>query len=508
MLSALLFVAVCLLFALALRRWIGLFAVARIPASLLAGVIGLAYFQILDWGVTESPIADGQGYALSDWLSESAADWTQTMRSWPGVLIAFVFAGLLLTKSDRGQALAASGMEGGTGATERFRRVGREALMVWIIVIGQSTVGLWITWLLIQPTNIDPGGTSLPNSMGMLIETGFAGGHGTAAAMGTVFAHPSIGFPAGLDLGLLMATAGLAWGLVSGMLWINLAIWRGWYQPAKSLESGTLETAERSEGGESLGKARVEGNVVDPLLLQALWLLLALGIGLALQQLVSLGGGQLDTWRGAVQLAEEAGSGESTLQQKLTFAGVLGTFPLFIYTLFGGALLRRFLRSVGQGNLIDPTTISRLVASAMDVLVIAAVATLNLETVQTLWLPFLYLFAGGAIWTTFCLFVLSPRILPKHYWFPLGLLNYGMSTGTTATGFVLLRVIDPNLKSGASEDYALAAPFSAPFIGGGMLTIALPLLVLEYVPLAASTLTLTAVLGGLVLFAIRRPVAR
>ena len=78
-----------------------------------------------------------------------------------------------------------------------------------------------------------------------------------------------------------------------------------------------------------------------------------------------------------------------------------------------------------------------------------------------------------------------------------------MSTGTTATGFVLLRVIDPELESGAAEDYALAAPLSAPFIGGGILTVALPLIVLQQVPIAASALTMIAVVALLIAIGVR-----
>ena len=95
--------------------------------------------------------------------------------------------------------------------------------------------------------------------------------------------------------------------------------------------------------------------------------------------------------------------------------------------------------------------------------------------------------------------VLSRRILPHEHWFELGLINYGMSTGTTATGFVLLRLVDPELESGAAEDYALAAPLSSPFLGGGMITIALPLLVLERVPLFATALLTCFVVGILIM---------
>jgi ESS family glutamate:Na+ symporter len=79
-----------------------------------------------------------------------------------------------------------------------------------------------------------------------------------------------------------------------------------------------------------------------------------------------------------------------------------------------------------------------------------------------------------------CLLVIGRRLLPRRYWFELGILNYGMSTGTTATGLMLLRIIDRDLDSGAAEDYALAAPLSAPFVGGGMITFSLPVLLQQF----------------------------
>ena len=94
--------------------------------------------------------------------------------------------------------------------------------------------------------------------------------------------------------------------------------------------------------------------------------------------------------------------------------------------------------------------------------------------------------------------VLARKMLPPEHWFELGLINYGMSTGTTATGFVLLRLVDPELESGAAEDYALAAPLSSPFIGGGMITVAMPLLVLERVPLPVTTITVALLVAILI----------
>ena len=184
---------------------------------------------------------------------------------------------------------------------------------------------------------------------------------------------------------------------------------------------------------------------------------------------------------------------------RLTFKSVVESFPLFIYTLFGGLILRWLLRMVRHEQAVDRETINRLTAAAMDLLVVSAITTLNISAVATLIVPFALLLLGGAIWSGLCLLLISRWLLPHQHWFQLGLINYGMSTGTTATGFVLLRLVDPELESGAAEDYALAAPLSSPFIGGGMITVGLPLLVLERVPIGLSTIVMLALVFILVL---------
>jgi len=197
-------------------------------------------------------------------------------------------------------------------------------------------------------------------------------------------------------------------------------------------------------------------------------------------------------------VATTAAKGEEQLSQRLTLESIAGSFPLFIYTLFGGWIVRTTLNLFGYENAIDRETINRLTSTAMDILIVSAITTLNITAVTTLIIPFAILFLFGAAWTGFCLMILARRMLPREHWFELGLINYGMSTGTTATGFVLLRLVDPELESGAAEDYALAAPLSSPFIGGGMITVAMPLLVLERVPLPVTAITITLLVAALI----------
>lgn len=461
MTTAIVLTAVLLLVGLLLRVAIPLFRWLYVPASVIAGGVGLL---AVSW-------AQDREQPLARLVSTAAERW----QDWPGVLIAVVFAGMLL---ERQPATVGSSL----------RRAGREGLMVWIIVLGQTAIGLLATWLVIQPLYQPP----VPDAFGMLIETGFAGGHGTAAAMGEVFRTPQVGMEAGLDLGVLMATIGLVYGIVSGVVWVNIGVRRGWTGRSR------LQTADQPTAAASLGRAVVRGDLIDPLLIQAVWLAIAFGIGMLLQGCLNAA----VQWSFPLPQDRPA----DPLAGRLEVASVVAGFPLFIYTLFGGWIVRKVAAAVGAAELIDSASVGRLTAASMDILVVAAIATLNLTAVGQRVEEILLLVVVAAIWTAFCLLWLSRRILPRDHWFELGLINYGMSTGTTATGFVLLRMIDPELDSGAAEDYALAAPLSSPFVGGGMITIGLPLVVLGNVPLpvVAIGLSLVVLLLSLLGWAIAR----
>lgn len=469
MTGALLLVAVLLLVGMILRELFPLFRWLFIPASVLAGFVGLVAIQV---GVNLEN-ADSHGAAtIGAWLASTSG----VLSSWPGWLIAVVFAGMLLEPKP-------------SSAKESARRVGQEGLMVWVIVLGQTAVGLLATWLIIQIFY------DVPNSFGMLIETGFAGGHGTAAAMGEVFAHPTVQLQGGRDLGMLMATCGLVYGIVSGIFWINIGVRRGWVSKVAD-DQADEQTGEQINSSSKkpvmrpIGYGRVNVDTLDPLLFQIALLAVAFGIGILMQAAVMGLAGYID---GRFE-PEAVDAAQAQLSKRLTVSNIVD-FPLFIYTLFGGLIVCKLMSAFGQADRVDGETVNRLTSTAMDILVVAAIASLNLQAVAAMIVPFSVLFLLGAIWTAFCLLVVSRWLLPREHWFQLGLINYGMSTGTTATGFVLLRMVDSELDSGAAENYALAAPLSAPFIGGGMITIGLPLLVLESVSIAVPALLLSGMVA-------------
>lgn len=508
-------VAALLAISTAIHRRFSIFERIYIPASVIAGVLGLALVTLLRPLLLDSTLLPPLDRLLG------------SLRGWPGYLIAIVFAAMLLQPP--------SSRRGGSSV----RAVSCEALMVGVIALGQTAIGLLLTGWLIQPFY------DVPNSFGMLIETGFAGGHGTAAAMGQVFATSEIAFPVGLDLGLLMATIGLVYGTISGIFWINVVLRKphAFAVPPRlaidAIEAAALRPDDALATATPTSHLAASRGVGSRYLTQGLWIAVAFAIGLVLQAAVLrvaehwdrpaviAGADELAIAAGASAVAASqapaavaaqtqaapaaspadpapSGQSPSPLRHKLRWVSLVGGFPMFIYTLLGGLVVSRLLVWQSRANWLDGPAGGRLSGIAMDLLVVAAIATLNLEAVATFLVPMTLLFLGGAFWSAICLLVLAPRMLPKPHWFELGLINYGMSTGTTATGFVLLRLVDPELRTAAAKDYALAAPLSAPLVGGGMVTVGLPLLLLERVPIPVSTILISLTVLIMILAGIRQ----
>ena len=461
-----------LLIGAVLRARIGWLQRALIPASVAGGLVGLAVVQSAR-GLDEPTGADALVGAWSEVVHWVAVDCPSELSGWPGWLIAVVFAGLLLDRPAR--------MDRGG-----WRRVMAEGLMVWVIIAGQVALGLLATWLIIQPLYPE-----IPAGFGLLIETGWAGGHGTAAAMGGVF-RDTVGWEQGADLGVFMATVGLGRSVVSGIAWTNLAVRRGWTRVSidklTAAAGGTLEPVDQRP---AIGRGVIRSDVLDPLVFQMLVLAMAFLVGVAASWAVKSVGLQL------VGGLEGRVAAETIVKLQRS----VGNLPLFLFTLLGGLAVRRGLDLSGWGHLVDGDSIRRLTAGAMEFLVVAAIASLRLDAVLDLAGPLAVLIVLAVAWTAVCLLWIGRRVLPGDRWMELGLINYGMSTGTTATGLLLLRMVDKDLESGAAEDYALAAPLSAPFIGGGLLTLMMPLL-LEFVSLGVVAAVALATVVGLVLLGV------
>ncbi|MEM6561306.1 MAG: sodium/glutamate symporter, partial [Planctomycetota bacterium] len=255
-LHAVLFACGLLLIGFALRAGVGLLRVLYVPAAVVGGVVGLGVVQ---------------GLLRIDETAGFASDTTDVLSKWPGFLISVVFAGLLLERSSKSLSETAVG-------------TAKQGVVAWLIILGQVTVGLLAVLLILRPLGMLD--DDVPGSFGQLIETGFAGGHGTAAAMGEVFAR--LDFAAGRDLGFFFATYGLIYGTLSGIVLVNIGVRVGWIAKRSEHVADVATAAdtglEPRRDPKPIAFGRVGSAVIDPLVFQVLIVAAALGVGYGLQQ--------------------------------------------------------------------------------------------------------------------------------------------------------------------------------------------------------------------------------
>ena len=174
-----------------------------IPASLIAGFIGLLLGQYF-LGVIPKHIT-------SAWSGLS------------GRLIVLVFAPMLMGKKKR-------------NLKQFARKAFNATCYAYLGCFMQYAVPLILTILVFTPLfKVNP-------LFGTTLEEGWAGGHGTAAGMQAVFEE--LGWAEGQSLAVTNATFGLLFGIFGGIVLINIGARKGW---AKFLQGEGKKTIENKE---------------------------------------------------------------------------------------------------------------------------------------------------------------------------------------------------------------------------------------------------------------------
>jgi len=130
--------------------------------------------------------------------------------------------------------------------------------------------------------------------------------------------------------------------------------------------------------------------------------------------------------------------------------------------------------------------LNRISGFFFDLMIVSGIASINLEDVSGLWLPFVLLsLAGGAITWYYLKYVC--RSTYGDYWREGLISMYGMLTGTIGSGVLLLREIDPELNTPAANNLVVGSSYA--------IVLGAPLLV--FVSLAAKSTLLCFVTLGL-----------
>lgn len=419
-----------------LRVRVALFGRLFLPTAILAGLLGLVLSpQGIGWIVS---LVAGRDALFAQGLFPQS-----TLNIWsglPGLLISVVFAGLFLGKII-------------PGLRTIWRRAGPMVAHGQTLAWGQYVIGLSLALLFLTPFfGISP-------LAGALIEIGFEGGHGTAAGLAETFR--SLGFEKGADIALALATVGVVAGVVLGTILVNWGVRTGRLSMAAAMETDTERFSDHDEREPAPRFSRTRS--IDPLSIHLSFFALAIAIGwLMLKGLIWF---ESLTWN--------AGGDGLALMEHI---------PLFPLAMVGGVMVQVALMHLGHAESLDRRLVNRISGAALDMLIVSALATLSLSAVGTHIWTFLILAVAGIAWGLFGFLVLAPRMFPRD-WFPMGLANFGQGIGMTVIGLLLVRMADPENRSGAMESFGYKQLLFEPIVGGGLFTAASMPLILHFGPL-------------------------
>ena len=430
------FVGLCLLLGVGhiLRMRIRLLQRLYLPSCVIGGFLGLILLQSFRAGGAPIP-----------------AGWTAGWGELPGILINVVFACLFLgVKLPRFRTL--------------WHHAGPQLAYGQVVAWGQYVVGIGLFLLLVAPMFSQ---LNLPPMFGAIIPVGFEGGHGTASGLEGTF--KDLGWAAGKDFALASATAGITSAVIVGMILVNWAARRGHTARRKSPADipeddsiGVIPVDSRP----SAGKLTVRSDAIESLTLHITIVAAAILIGYLIKQ----GMWQIE---GVLNLGLDEAARQKTTAYKL-----IRSFPLFPLCMIGGLIVQYLEQRFDKHKLLDIGLTKRIQNTSLDFLVVAAIATIKIDVIIAGLVPLLILVAAAIAWNVFCVVVLARRMLPDA-WFERSIAEMGQSMGVTATGLLLLRVVDPDYETPAADAFAYKQILHEPFMGGGLWTsAAIPLLAL------------------------------
>ena len=95
-------------------------------------------------------------------------------------------------------------------------------------------------------------------------------------------------------------------------------------------------------------------------------------------------------------------------------------------------------------------------------MIVAGIASINIEDLSGSWLPFIIMAVLGGVATFVYLKFMCDKLY-KGYEKEAFFSMFGMLTGTISSGVLLLREIDPELKTPASSNLVLGSSFGVGF---------------------------------------------
>ena len=335
--------------------------------------------------------------------------WSEQIGSYAYLFICIIFAGLYLGKKEQTKL---STVLRNTGDTFCIN------MATEFICFGSALVFGWIILTVFFP--------NVFGEFSLLLPSGYCGGHGYASTIGTAL-NNLLGRDDCVQIGQTFATLGLLTGLIGGIIFINIMVRKGETRFIKKVDS--LPEEYRTgivplDKQNSMGNETMNPMSIDPLA----W-------HLALTLLAFILGYTFYNW----------------YKQYLPDIEV----PVMCLTMIAGVILQKIINRTRFKDTVDKKVESRIGSMFTDYLVGFGVASISLTVVKSFFVPIIVLCVLGTVWPIIMVLFVG-RNLFHNYWFERSIFIFGWCTGVVAIGTTLLRICDPEMKSGTLDDYGTA----------------------------------------------------
>ncbi len=331
-------------------------------------------------------------------------------------------------------ALRMPDQQSGDGALQ----AGKNGALIVSTYLIQALTGMAISFILAY--------TFMPQLLkasGILLAMAYGQGPGQANNVGTTY--ETLGWEGGQSFGLSLSAAGYLCACVVGVIYLNVLSKKGKITRAAeqvhvpgSVTTEIFEDQNEIPVAESLDRFSVQAALVA--LVYLLTYLLTWGITSGLE-MVSPG------------LAKTV----SSLLWGFNF--IVGSLlATLCRSLFNKLRKHKIMTRQYQNNYL----LSRISGVAFDFMIVAGIGSINISDLSGNWLPYVLMAVAGGVVTFVYLRYMCKKMYPGYEY--EGFLSmYGMLTGTISSGVLLLREIDPNMKTPASNNLITGSSFGIIF---------------------------------------------
>ena len=295
----------------------------------------------------------------------------------------------------------------------------------------QGITGLIITILLSY--------TFLPGlfkAAGLLLPMGYGQGPGQANNIGSTY--EALGFVGGRSFGMSIAAAGYLVACIVGVIILNVLRKKGklaYKQEGTDKQtSGDYDFGDKQNSSESIDVLSIQISMVAVVYLIAYLLMWGLTSGIS-------------------ALAPGAAKMLNSLIWGFNFI-IASAIAMLVRTLSTKSEKINFKALQKQNNYL----LNRISGLFFDIMIVAGIASINLEDIKGLWLVFILMVVLGGIVTWFHLSFVCKKVYKDYYY--QGLISmFGMLTGTISSGVLLLREVDGELLTPAANNLITGSSF-------------------------------------------------